>query len=455
VTGHSINPHIFRAYDVRGVVDVDLTPELVFDLGRAVGSEIRAAGGDRAAVGRDCRTHSPRLSKSLIGGLATTGVSVIDIGVAPTPLLYFAVHHHDLGGGIMITGSHNPPEYNGFKILVGRDALHSEAIQGLRRRIEAGDHAVGDGSVELADALPVYLDHLVKAVRPASGPLRVVVDAGNGTAGPVAPAAYRLLGHTVEELYCRMDGTFPHHHPDPSDPKNLEALAARVGQVGADIGFAFDGDADRLGVVDAEGRIVAADRLLALLARAVLAERPGATIVSEVKCSQVMYDDIRAHGGKAIMGRVGHSYIKAGIKETNAALAGELSGHLFFNDRWYGFDDAVYAGARVLELLTTSGASLAELLDDLPPTHATPEIRLECPDERKFAVVEAVRQHFAATHEVIDIDGARVIFEGGWGLVRASNTQPALILRVEADSPQRLGELRATVEQAVSTAMDA
>ena len=455
----TVPSHIFRAYDVRGVVGQDLTPQVARDLGRAVGSHLlqRVGGADHTsrtvAVGRDCRVHSPAVACALVDGLVSTGLDVLDIGVVPTPLLYFAVHSRATAGGVMVTGSHNPPDYNGFKLMEGSNTLYGEAIQDLRRRIDEGDLVSGAGEVRREDLGTEYQDALAQAIRPAPRRMAVVVDAGNGTAGPVAAPAYRRLGHTVEELYCRMDGTFPHHHPDPSLPENLEALADRVRHLGANLGLAFDGDSDRLGVVDAAGRVVAADRLLALLARPVLAEHPGGVVIGEVKCSQVLFDDLRRHGGQPVMGPVGHSLVKAELKRRGAILAGELSGHLFFADRWYGFDDAIYAGARVLELLASSPTPLDARLADLPATHATPELRVACADDAKFAVVDAVRASLSADHEVVLVDGVRVSFDGGWGLVRASNTEPALVLRAEADSAERLTEIRRTLESTLASVM--
>jgi len=447
------NPHIFRAYDVRGVVEQDLVPEVVTALGRAHGSRIVRDGGRAVVVGRDVRTHSPRLAADLAAGLAGTGLTVVDVGVVPTPVLYFAVHHLDADGGVMVTGSHNPPEFNGFKLLAGKEAIHGDAIAGLRRRIEAGDYVEGEGRIRRQDVVPAYQAAVEERIREPGRRLKVVVDAGNGTAGPVAAPLYRALGHTVEELYCRPDGSFPHHHPDPSRRENVAPLAARVRQVGADLGLAYDGDSDRLGVVDHEGRTIAPDRLLAMLARPVLAEEPGAVVIGEVKCSEVLYEDVRRHGGVAVMERVGHSYIKAAMKARGAVLAGEVSGHLFFAHRWFGFDDAIYAGARLLELLGDSPRTLAQWDEDLPSTHVTPEIHVECPDAVKFEVVATVRERFAPDHDVVDIDGVRVRFEGGWGLVRASNTQPALILRAEADSEPRRDRIRSELEGAVEEAV--
>lgn len=446
------NPHIFRAYDIRGVVDEDLTEQVVFALGRAIGTILVGDGGARVGVGRDCRTHSPRVAGWLMDGLAATGLEVLDVGVVPTPLLYFAVHEHSLDGGVMVTGSHNPPEYNGFKIMRGLDSVHGEAIQGLRERMEREEFVAGEGVQRSVDVFPAYRQRVLADRRPGRA-LKVVVDAGNGTAGPTAAPLYRALGYQVEELYCRMDGSFPHHHPDPSQPENLLALSERLRAVGADVGFAYDGDADRLGVVDERGELVPGDRLLALMARPVLEANPGATVVGEVKCSQVLFDDIAQRGGKPVMGQVGHSLIKAAMKENGAVLAGELSGHFFFADRWYGFDDAVYAGVRVLELLAQTERPLSSLQAELPSSHATPELRVECPDARKFDVVSRVREHYARDHEVVTIDGVRVRFDDGWALVRASNTQPALVLRVEASGAEGLARHRQELETVVERAL--
>lgn len=477
-----MNPSIFRAYDIRGVVGVDLTEAVVRGLGEAIGRRVldhrsrpedgpadrshdgRDDGPVSVAIGRDCRTHSERVADWLASGIVAVGVDVRDIGMGPTPGLYHAAGD---GHGVMVTGSHNPPEYNGFKIVVAGEALHGDAIQALGRgTANAVDASAGPGATRgstplggrAADdgALVRYVDDIVSGFAPGS--LTVVVDAGNGAAGPTALAAYRGLGHEVVELFCEPDGTFPNHHPDPSMPENLLDLQARVVEVGADVGLAFDGDGDRLGVVDDQGQVVASDRVGALLARRILGDRPGATILGEVKCSDVFFDDVRRHGGLAEMGQVGHSLVKAAMRRTGAAFASELSGHMFFADRWYGFDDAVYAGARVLELLGEARGDargdvregLGSMLADLPSTCATPELRVDCADERKFDVVAGVLRWFEAEAtsltggeppEIVVIDGVRIRVPGGWGLVRASNTQPALVCRVEGDSPARRDEI--------------
>jgi phosphomannomutase/phosphoglucomutase len=370
--------------------------------------------------------------------------------------VYFSIFGWDLDGGIQITGSHNPSDYNGFKVCVGREALHGEQIQDLRRRIETNQSRSGRGTVQPRPVVAPYQDYVVGNIGPLCRPIRVVVDAGNGTAGPVAPAVYRRLGAEVTELFCDMDGRFPNHHPDPTVPENMTHLITAVRDRRADLGIAFDGDADRIGVVDAHGRIIWGDELLVLYARDVLERNPGAVIVSEVKCSQRLYDDIASRGGRAIMWKAGHSLLKAKMKETGALLGGEMSGHIFFKERYFGYDDAIYAGARLLEILARRGERVDALLADLPASHSTPEIRVDCPDDVKFEVADRVRDHFRARGlDIIDVDGVRVRFANGWGLLRASNTQPVLVMRFEATSPAALAEYQATVEQAVATARSA
>ncbi len=422
-------------------------------LGRTFGTLALERGARRVSVGRDCRLSSDGYAAALIDGLVSTGLDVLEIGVVTTPLLYFSIFHWQLDGGIQITGSHNPSDYNGFKVCLGREALHGDQIQDLRRRLEAGAFRRGAGAHERRAIVPEYQDFVVENVGRLARPMRIVVDAGNGTAGPIAPAIYRRLGAEVVELYTEMDGRFPNHHPDPTVEENMADLIRTVGAERAELGIAFDGDADRIGVVDAHGRIVWGDELLVLYARDVLARNPGATIVSEVKCSQRLYDDIAAHGGRGLMWKAGHSLLKAKMRETGALLGGEMSGHIFFKERYFGFDDAVYAGARLLEICARTGKTVAELLADLPPSLTTPEIRIDCPDERKFAVAERVKEHFRATgRAIVDVDGVRVKFPHGWGLLRASNTQPVLVMRFEAETAAELAEYRATVEAAVHEA---
>jgi phosphomannomutase/phosphoglucomutase len=445
-----MNPAVFREYDIRGGADRDLGDMFVRELGRSIGSHLAEHGARRITLGRDCRLHSPRLHAALRLGLMTTPVDVIDIGVVPTPLMYFSVFHLDADGGIQITGSHNPPQDNGFKIMRGRSTIFGDEIRKLGDRIQRAGYVTGSGTYSTTDVVEPYLAHLADNIRLGPRRFRVVVDGGNGVGGPVGLRALRALGLEVEPLFCETDGRFPNHHPDPTVPANLKDLQAAVARTGAELGIAYDGDADRLGAVDAQGRILWGDQLLILFSRAILQEMPGATIVSEVKCSQALYDDVRSRGGRAIMWRVGHSLIKTKMKEENAALAGEMSGHLFFAHRYFGYDDAVYASLRLVELLTHSDRPLAALVDELPKTFATPELRVECPDAVKFEVVRRAVERFGQKHEVVDVDGARVRLDGGWGLVRASNTQPALVLRFEADSEARLAEIRAYMEDEVA-----
>lgn len=446
-----MNPQIFREYDIRGKADRDLTDDVARDIGRALGTVYAERGLKRIMVGRDCRVSSRRIRNALVEGLLETGRQVVKIEVGPTPLLYFAVHHLDADGGIMVTGSHNPPEDNGFKILAGKGTLHGEEIRALRERIARRDFArMPGGHVERAEVGGRYVQWMKGNIRLERTDLKVVIDGGNGAGGPLALATLRALGLHPDALYCEMDGTFPNHHPDPTLPENVAELIARVRSTGADVGIAYDGDADRIGAVDARGEIVWGDKLLVAYSRALLARHPGAAVLGEVKCSQTLYDDIAAHGGRPIMWKTGHSLIKAKMKEEHALLAGEMSGHVFFADRYFGYDDAIYATLRLLEILSASRVGLAESLSDLPPTFVTPEIRVDCPDEIKFEVVARVLAHYQPSHPVADVDGARINFGDGWGLVRASNTQAVLVLRFEANSEARRDALRAEVEAVVA-----
>jgi phosphomannomutase/phosphoglucomutase len=453
-----MNTHIFRQYDIRGIAETDLTDELVEGLGRAYATRARRTLGVDApviGVGNDMRLSSKRLLDALGRGLAAAGAQVRQLGLVPTPVVYFAKYELGLDGVIQITGSHNPGEYNGFKMMMGSDTLHGESIQELRALIEAEDYESGDGSVKPEPGiLKKYLDWIRDDITLGDRRLSVVLDCGNGVGGVVAEDLVEgVLGQEAHGMFTTPDGNFPNHHPDPTVPKNLEMMCAKVRELGADLGVAYDGDADRIGICDEHGKVIFGDMLLVLLSRALLEEIPGATIIGEVKCSQTLFDDVAKHGGKPIMARVGHSLIKAKIKETNAELAGEMSGHIFYNDRFFGFDDALYTTARLIEILTATDSTVSELLADLPETFATPEIRRDCPEELKFDVPGIVAEHYAEQgFEVNTIDGVRVNFGDGWGLCRASNTQPVVVLRVEATSAERRDELLAGLEAAVQKA---
>src|SRR5512133_4135860 len=444
-----LSPTIFREYDIRGLVDQDLTGDAVHLVGKALGTRIRGAGGRRAAVGRDARLSGPRFAEAMISSLRSTGVDVLDLGIVPTPLTYFAAHTAGVDGICMITGSHNPPEYNGLKVGLGAATFHGEEIQALRYLAESGKFATGKGSVAPYDVVTPYRKYVQETLRLGKRRLKVVVDAGNGTGGVIAVPLFESLGLDVVPLFIEMDGRFPNHHADPTVEKNLEHLKAKVREVKADIGIAYDGDADRVGAVDEQGTVLWGDQIMILFSRALLAEVPGATIVGEVKCSFTLYDDIAAKGGRGIMWKAGHSLIKAKMKEEKAALAGEMSGHIFFAHRWFGFDDGIYSSGRLLELLSRTDAPLSALLADVPPTASTPELRVDCPEEKKFELVRRAQEFFAKRYEAVTVDGVRVVFPDGWGLVRASNTQPILVLRFEATTKARLVEIEQLVRSKV------
>ena len=437
-----MNPNIFREYDIRGRAPDELNQETIYRLGLSIGTYYHDLGTQKIALGRDCRLSSPELGEAIIKGLIEAGMNVVNLGMIPTPLLYFSLFHFDLDGGIQITGSHNPPEYNGFKICHGKTTIHGEEIQKIREIGESGRFHRGKGGVEESEIINPYLDYLKKNIQSGDVPRKVVVDAGNGVGGLVAPEAYTMMGVEVVRLFCEPDGGFPNHHPDPTIPENLKELISKISEYSADLGISFDGDADRIGVVDHEGNIIWGDQLMILFARDLLERNPGAKIIGEVKCSQVLFDDIKSHGGQPIMWKAGHSLIKSKMKEEGAMLAGEMSGHLFFAERYFGYDDAIYAGARLLEILTRTDKSIREFLSDVPEMVNTPEIRLDCPDEKKFQIVQALTEDFKKEYQVIDVDGARVLLDGGWGLIRASNTQPVLVLRFEAQEESRLQEIR-------------
>lgn len=444
-----MNPKIFREYDIRGIADTDLTDPVVTGIGKAIGTFVQRNGGKRITLGHDCRLSSPRLKKALLSGLLSTGMNVVEIGLVPTPLLYYSVFELKVDGGIMITGSHNPGEHNGFKICVGKSTIHGEDIQHLKKMIEKEDYLTGKGQVTSEEVISRYTDMVVKNI-PHPLKLNVVVDSGNGMAGVVIGNLMRKLGCEVTELFSELDGRFPNHHPDPTVLENMSFLIDEVKRKKADIGIAFDGDADRIGAVDPTGRQLYGDELLVLYSRDILESHRGAKIISEVKASHRLFDDIAAHGGTPILWKTGHSLIKAKMKEEGALLAGEMSGHMFFNDRYYGYDDAIYAAARLAEILAKKKKTPVQLLADLPPSFTTPEIRVDCSDEIKFQVVSKARETFEKQGlKVNGIDGARVEYADGWGLVRASNTQPVLVFRFEATSDKRLKEIRRSIESVV------
>jgi len=453
MSGAQMNiPHqVFREYDIRGLVGKEITVDLAYRLGHAFAAMLPADASGRVVVGRDVRLSSPELQQAVIHGLTDAGRDVLDIGMAPSPLAYFAVFHEQAAGCVVITASHNPAEYNGFKLMRGQQSLHGDEIQELMLRMEAdaGGKVGTPGHVRQEDVCRPYHEY-VEADIQLRRPLKIVIDAGNGPSGMIAAPLYRALcpaeACEVIELFCEPDGRFPNHHPDPTVEENLQALKKSVREHQADIGIAFDGDGDRIGVVDEQGGVIWGDMLLILLARDVLRSHPGATVISEVKSSRHLYADIEKNGGVGVMWRTGHSPIKAKMKETGALLAGEMSGHIFFADRYYGFDDATYAGARLMQLLAAQNRPLSALLSDIPRSCVTPEIRIACAEECKFALVEEAKAFFSAQGiAMIEVDGMRLEFSDAWGLLRASNTQPALVLRCEAESQQRLDEIKALI----------
>ena len=439
---HSAVPSsIFRAYDIRGVVGETLTAGIARYIGLGIGAEAGARGEQAIIVGRDGRHSSPELADALVAGLRESGRDVVDIGVVPTPLLYFATHWLPANSGVMVTGSHNGPEYNGMKLIMAGKTLFGDALQTLYRRVVAGEFSAGQGNLSSADVRADYIERICDDVVPATGgtALKVIVDCGNGVAGIVAPRLLRALGHQVVEMYCEVDGAFPNHHPDPSQPENLEALVAQVREQQADIGLAFDGDGDRLGVVDSGGHIIWPDRQLMVLARDVLSRNKGASIIYDVKCSRHLETVIRDSGGVPLMWKTGHSLIKSKMEEMQAPLAGELSGHIFFKERWYGFDDAIYAGARLLEIVIRSGMSSQDLFAEMPEGVSTPELRVKLPEDSHQTYMQKLKDNVSFPDaQVINTDGVRVEFQDGWGLVRASNTSPVLTLRFEADNQTAL-----------------
>jgi len=437
---------VFRAYDIRGIVGQDFDADWVEDLGRACGAYFLAHGQARAVVGRDCRLTSPGFQERLVAGLTSTGVDVLILGMVPTPVCYFAIRHLGFAAGVMITASHNPSEYNGFKVWAGRSTIHSGEIQELSRLLAARAFPQGQGLATAHDIVPSYLD-VLSGLASVKRRVKVVLDGGNGAAGLVTSALLTRAGAEVIPLFCEPDGRFPNHHPDPVDEANLGPLKDAVLETGAELGIGLDGDGDRIGAVDEKGQVVHGDRLLAIFARQVLSEKPGSAIIGDVKCSHLLFNDIAKHGGRPIMSATGHSLIKDRLLNENAALAGEMSGHMFFADRYYGFDDAPYAALRLVEILSTAPGPLSTLLSDWPKTFVTPELRADCAEHVKFQVAERARTEFAKDHTLEGDDGARLVFPDGWALVRASNTSPSLVLRFEAESAARLKEIRQLVEE--------
>ncbi len=465
-----MNTNIFREYDIRGIVGEHLTDETVRIVSSAIAEFFIRENAKRIAVGYDARESSPRFAGFLTDALIAAGCDVVQIGMVPTPVLYYTASTKDVGGGVMITGSHNPANHNGFKITLGKATLFGSQIQEIKQlALASGGNATlnerasddsatqaqtrASASVYKLDVLDDYIADITSKLTFGQRKLKVIVDGGNGMGGVTAVPAYEKLGVELVKLFTEPDSTFPNHHADPTVEENLQDVIAAVLEHNADVGLAFDGDGDRIGVVDETGRIIWGDELMILLSREILAVNPGATIIAEVKCSQNLFDDIEARGGTAIMERAGHSIIKSRMQATGAKLAGEMSGHIFFADRFYGFDDATYAGARLLEILSKTDKPLSQMFEGIPKTFSTPELRIDCPDEIKFDVVKNIADHFAKTHKVITIDGARIIFDRGWGLVRASNTQAILVLRFEADSPEHLTAIRSEVEKVVNAAV--
>jgi len=449
----SVPPEIFKAYDIRGIVGKTLTPEVCELIGRAIGAEARARNLTRMAIGRDGRLSGPELAQALARGLQASGVDVVDVGRVATPMLYFATHHLNTGSGVMITGSHNPPDYNGLKMMLGGETLAGEAIQQLKRRIESDQLVSGSGSYSEADVSQAYSDRIVSDVKLAR-PLKVIVDCGNGVPGAFAPALYRRLGCTVTELFCEVDGAFPNHHPDPSQPENLEDLIAALRTGDEELGLAFDGDGDRLGVVTKAGKIIYPDRQLMLFAADVLSRNPGAKVIFDVKSTGNLFQWVREHGGEPVLWKTGHSLIKAKMKETGALLAGEMSGHMFFKERWYGFDDGLYAGARLLEYLSRAPDLNAEFAR-LPDSVNTPELQIKLKEGENYALIEKLQKtaRFEGARDVITIDGMRVEYPDGFGLARASNTTPVVVLRFEANDRPALERIQSDFRRVLGAAL--
>ncbi len=441
-----VSKEIFRQYDIRGIAGQDVTEETAYLIGKAFGTYIQDKAGKKVAVGRDVRLTSVSFRNSLVEGLISTGCEVTDVGVVPTPVLYFSIHHFNSDGGVMVTASHNPKEYNGFKICVGLFSIYGEEIQKIYRMIEEGSFQEGKGSVAEADPRAAYIEEVTSKVNVDKN-LKIAADFGNGTAGEVATSLFRKLGVELLPLYTEPDGRFPNHLPDPTIPEYMKDLSELVKKEKALLGIGFDGDGDRIGVVDEKGEIIWGDKLLGIFSRKVLKNLPGATIIMDVKCSQGVAEYIEKLGGKPLIWKTGHSLIKEKMRETGAPLAGEMSGHMFFKDNYLGYDDAIFAAARLLEIISEEHKPFSELINEIPAYYSTPEIRVDCPEKEKFRIVEDVKSYFSQKFPVIDVDGIRFITPKGWGLIRASNTQPILVLRFEAKGKEELEELKQQVKE--------
>ncbi len=447
----NINPQIFREYDIRGVVDEDINNEIIEKIGKAYGTYMNKLGKETVSIGRDCRLSSPAFSEAMIKGMLSTGLNIIDLGMVTTPMVYFSLFNIDVEGGVIITASHNPSQYNGIKLCVDKDSIFGQEIQKIGKIATEENFATGNGKVETTDITESYLNFLRNNFDIKPG-IRVAIDCGNAMVGTVAPRILNDFGCELTELYTEPDGRFPNHHPDPTVLENIKDLISTVKNEKLQIGIGFDGDGDRIGVVDEYGNIIWGDLLVLIFARDILEQIPKAKIIGDVKCSNRLFRDIESHGGIPIMWKTGHSIIKNKMKLEDAALAGEMSGHIFFADRYFGYDDALYGALRILELISKTGKGVSDLLKGVPPAISTPEIRVECPDETKFELVNQAREELKKDYDVIDIDGVRVEFPDGWGLIRASNTQPALVLRFEAETEERINEIRSIIEGKLETA---
>lgn len=445
-----MNLEIFREYDIRGVVEKDLTPDVVEKLGRAFGSRVIGAKGKTIVVGRDVRLSGDMLFAALSKGLTATGCDVVDIGRVPTPVLYFAEYHLKTDGAVMITGSHNPPEFNGFKLIINKVGFWGKQIQEIAREMQAGKFATGKGTVNKADAINPYIE-MVKGKIKISRKIKVVIDSGNGCGGLLAPRLFKEMGCEVVELFSEPDGRFPNHHPDPTVLKNTLQLREAVVKYGAALGIGYDGDADRIGVVDEKGNLLYGDQVLMIFARDLLSRRKGAKVIFDVKCSRNLPQWVEKHGGVPIMSATGHSIIKQRMSDEGAPLAGEMSAHIFFGEDYYGYDDAIFATARMLKIIDNASEPVSAFLKDVPHMESTPEIRVECPDSQKFAIVKELVEYYRAKYKVIDIDGVRIDFDRGWGLIRASNTQPVLVMRFEAETKDALERYKREVYEKLIT----